>query len=181
MRKTAISILTLSLLGCSVTAWSAAQTRPGLWEMTIKSDAFKNIPALPPEQLQKMREMGLNIPQMQDGGVVSNVCITKEMAARDDAAQMKQKESGCQSRNYQRSVNAYTLDIVCDGPDIKGAGKMKGIHSGSERFSSTYYFKGTAHGQAVNHRQESSGKWLAADCGSVKPIDQSMDQPAVKK
>lgn len=177
MRKTAISILTLSLLGCSATVWAAEQTRPGLWEMTIKSDAFKDIPQMPAEQLQKMREMGINIPQMQDGGMVSKVCITREMAERDDVTPMNQKESGCQSRNYQRIGNAYTLDIVCNGPDIKGTGKMKGTYSGSERFSSTYDFKGTAHGQPVNHRQESSGKWLAADCGSVKPLD----QPAEKK
>ena len=171
MRKTAISIVALSLLGSSVAASAAGQIRPGLWEMTIKSDAFKNIPKMPPEQLNKMREMGINIPQMQDGGMVSKVCITREMAERDDATQLNQKESGCESKNYRRSGNSYSLDVVCNGPDLKGNGTMKGSYSGNERFSSTYDFKGTSHGQPVNHRQESSGKWLAADCGSVKPID----------
>lgn len=177
MRTTAASILSLSMLCSSATVWAAGQIKPGLWEMTIKSDAFKDIPKMPPEQLKKMREMGINIPQMQDGGMVSKVCITREMAERDDAPQMNQKESGCQSRNYQRSGDSYSLDIVCDGPSMKGTGKMKGSYSGSERFSSTYDFKGTAHGQPITHRQESSGKWLNADCGSVKPID----QPAQKK
>jgi hypothetical protein len=177
MRKTAVSILSLSMLCSSATVWAAGQIKPGLWEMTIKSDAFKNIPKMPPEQLKKMREMGINIPQMQDGGMVSKVCITKEMAERDDAPQINQKESGCQSRNYQRSGTTYSLDIVCDGPDMKGTGKIKGSYAGNERFSSTYDFKGTSHGQPVNHRQESSGKWLSADCGSVKPLD----QPAKKK
>jgi hypothetical protein len=177
MRKTAISILMFSMLVSSVTAWAAGQIKPGLWEMTVKSDAFKDIPKMPPEQLKKMREMGINIPQIQDGGMVSNVCISKEMAERDDTPQMNQKESGCQSRNYQRSGNTYSLDIVCDGPDMKGAGKIKGAYSGNERFNSSYDFKGTAHGQPVNHRQESSGKWLNADCGSVSP----MDQPVKKK
>jgi len=174
MRKTAVSIFMFSMLCSSASVWAASQIKPGLWEMTIKSDAMKNIPKIPPEQMKKMREMGINMPQMQDGGMVTQVCMSKEMVERNDTPQMNQKESGCESKNFQRSGNAYSLDIVCDGPDMKGTGKVKGAYSGSERFNSTYDFKGTSRGQPVNHHQESSGKWLAADCGSVKPMDQTV-------
>lgn len=173
MRKTTISIVMFSLLGSSAAAGAAETIKPGLWEVNVKSDAMKNMPKIPPEQMKKMREMGINIPQMQDGGMVSKVCISREMAERDEAPELNQKESGCQSRNYQRSGNTYSMDIVCDGPAMKGTGKIKGSYSGKEHFNSSYDFKGTAHGQPVNHHQESSGKWLAADCGSVKPMDPS--------
>lgn len=177
MRKTAVSIFMFSILCSSATVWAAGQIKPGLWEMNVKSDAFKNMPKIPPEQMKQMREMGVNMPQMQDGGMVSKMCITKEMAERDEAPQMNQKESGCESKNYKRSGNTYSLDIVCDGPDMKGTGKVKGTYASNERFSSSYDFKGTAHGQPINHQQEATGKWLGADCGSVKPLD----QPVKKK
>jgi hypothetical protein len=177
MRKTVVAILTVSVSCLSATVSAAEQMKPGLWEVMIKSDAFKNIPKMSPEQMKQMRDMGVNVPQMQDGGMVSKVCITKEMAARDAAAEMAQNESGCESKNVQRTGNSYSGDIVCNGPNMKGSGKVKGSYTSNERFSSTYEFKGTAHGQPVNHRQESTGKWLSADCGSVKP----MAVPANKK
>jgi hypothetical protein len=173
MRKTTVSVLMFSIMCSSATVWAADQIKPGLWEMTIKSDAMKNVPKIPPEQMKKMREMGITIPQMQDGGIVNKVCISKEMAERNDTPQFSQKESGCQSKNHQRSGNSYSMDIVCDGPDMKGTGKVRGTNSGGDRFTSTYDFKGTAHGQPVTHKQETSGKWLSADCGSVKPMDQA--------
>lgn len=167
MRKTVISILICCAAGSSG-AWAAEKMKPGLWEMSMKSDAFKNMPKMSADQMAQMRKMGVNVPQMQDGAVVSKVCITKEMAERDQAP-MGRNESGCQSKNFQRSGNAYSSDIVCDGPDMKGMGKVKGTFAGDTGFTSTYEFKGTAHGQPVNNRHESSGKWLAADCGAIKP------------
>lgn len=176
MRKTAISVFLFSLSLFHAAAWAAEQIKPGLWEMTMKSDAMKNMPKIPPEQMEQMRKMGITIPKMQDGSITSKVCISKEMAERDQLPQTSQKESGCQSKNYQRTGSNYTVDIVCDGPDMKGEGKVKGKFSGNESFSSTYDFKGTAQGLPINQRHESSGKWLGADCGNVKPLSESIQK-----
>lgn len=163
-------LVVLSLCSLSSLAFAAGQMKPGLWEMTMKSDALKNMPKIPPEQMEQMRKMGINVPQMQDGGMVTKVCITKQMADSDQLPGMDKNESGCQSKNMQHSGNSYSVDIVCNGPDMKGEGKAKGSFSGNESFASTYDFKGTMHGQPVNQHQESRGKWLSADCGSVKPL-----------
>jgi hypothetical protein len=171
MRKTAISILMLAMLGSAGAALAAGQLKPGLWEMSMKSDAMKNMPKMSPEQIEQMKKMGIAMPQ-QDGVMKSKVCISKQMAERDEPPHVDQKESGCQSRNYQRSGNGYSLDLVCDGPNMKGIGKIKGTFSGNESFNSTYDFKGTAHGRPVDQKHESSGKWLSADCGSIKPMDE---------
>jgi hypothetical protein len=170
MRKIAASILMLSLLSASAVGLAAGQMKPGLWEMTMKSDAFKNMPKIPPEQMEQMRKMGVTVPNMQNGGIVQKVCITRQMAERDGTPQMLQSESGCESKNFNTSGNSYSGDIVCTGPDLKGEGEVKGAFSGNESFSSTYDFKGTAGGQPVNQHQETSGKWLSADCGNVKPV-----------
>ena len=60
---------------------AAGPMKPGLWEMTMKSDAMKNMPKITPAQMQQMRKMGIKMPQMQDGGMVTRVCISNEMAA----------------------------------------------------------------------------------------------------
>lgn len=171
MRKIAASILMLSLLFVSAAA-SAQQMKPGLWEMTMKSDAMKNMPKLSPEQMAQMKKMGVSVPQMQGGAIVTKVCVTKDMAERD-APQTGPKEAGCETRNFQRSGNSYSADVICNGPDLKGQGKVKGSFSGGERFTSSSDFKGTAGGQPLSQSQETSGKWVGADCGTVKPMGEA--------
>ena len=172
MHKASRFILLLSMLPAA--AWAAGQTRPGLWEMTIRSDAMKNMPKISPEQMEQMRRMGINMPQMQGNGMVTKVCISREMAERDELPAMAQREAGCQVRNMQRNAGGYSMDIVCDGPVMKGEGKAKGSFSGDSSFTSTYDFKGSMHGQPVDQHHETSGKWLSADCGNLKPIGNPM-------
>jgi hypothetical protein len=174
MRKISASILTLLMLCVSPAVWSAGQMKPGLWEMTMKSDAMKSMPKIPPEQIEKMKQMGVNMPQMQDGAIVTKVCISKEMAEREQPPQMTPNESGCQAKNYQRKADSYSVDIVCDSAQMKGTGSAKGAFASNESFNSTYDFKGTAHGQSISQHYESSGKWLNAACGDIKPVDQLM-------
>jgi hypothetical protein len=180
MRKTTSSILMLCLLSASAAVSAAGQMKPGLWEMTMKPDAMKNMPKIPSEQMEQMRKMGITMPQMQDGGIAQKVCITKEMAERDGTPQMHMAETGCQSKNFASTGNTYSGNIICNGPTLKGEGKVKGTFSGNERFSSTYEFKGTAEGQPVNQRSENSGKWLSADCGDVKPVGEAVQSTKKK-
>jgi hypothetical protein len=175
MRIFAVPTLVLSLLSVSVAASAAGQIKPGLWEMTVKSDALKSMPQIPPAQMEQMRKMGINIPQMKDGAMVTRVCISKQMAERDQPPVMAQNEAGCQAKNYQHSGTGYSLDIVCNGP-MKGEGKARGTFASSESFTSSYDFKGTMQGQPVSQHQDSSGKFLSADCGDVKPIDGLLPQ-----
>lgn len=167
MRKTIWWVLSLGM--ATPFAFAQEKLKPGLWEMTMKSDAMKNMPKIPPEQLAQMRKMGVHVPHMQDGGMVTRVCITREMAEQEQMP-MTQNQSDCQAKNYQRSGNSYSVDVVCKGPNLNGSGKVTGKMNGSEHFSSTYDFKGSAHGQPITQKHENSGKWLSSDCGGVKPM-----------
>ena len=169
MRKTNLVLSTLPLLLAATSALAADQIKPGLWEMTMKSDAMKQMPKIPPEQMEQMRKMGINVPQKQDGGMVTKMCITKEMAARDTPPSGPE-QSGCRVQNQKRQGNSYSMELVCDNAQMKGTAFIKGSYSGNERFDSTYDFKGTAHGRPANQHQESSGRWLGADCGNVRPM-----------
>ncbi|WP_420473870.1 DUF3617 domain-containing protein [Noviherbaspirillum sp. ST9] len=167
MRKTAIPLLLFSMLSAS--AFAANQMKPGLWEMTMKSDAMKNMPKITPEQMEQMRKMGMNVPQIQDGAMVHKVCITKDMTDSKLPPGAEKNEMGCETKNMQQSGSSYSADVVCNSAQMKGEGKVKGSFSGDTAFSSTYDFKGMMHGQPVNQRHENSGKWLSADCGKVPP------------
>ncbi|HVL75571.1 MAG TPA: DUF3617 domain-containing protein [Noviherbaspirillum sp.] len=168
-RKTALPFLLGAMISAS--AMAEPQMKPGLWEMTVKSDAMKNMPQMPPEQVEQMRKMGIEVPQFKNGAMVSRVCITPQMAAQG-AAGFEKYDSGCVAKNRQVSGNGYKADIVCTGAALNGSGKVSGTYSGGDKFSSSYDFKGTSHGQPVSHRQDSAGRWLGADCGSVKPFGQ---------
>lgn len=169
MRKIAVSIL-LSVAAGAPAAWAnPGQLKPGLWEMSMKSDAFKNMPKMSPQQMEQMRKMGVNVPQMGNGAMITKVCMTREMTERQGPP-MAQQDTGCEVRNHKRSGNSYSSDLVCDGPRLKGKGKIQGTLNGDTAFSSTYEFTGTSEGQPVSQRHENSGRWLAADCGAVKPM-----------
>ncbi len=165
MKKT---LLLLTAMLFPAAALAAGAMKPGLWEMTMKSDALKDVPQIPKEQLEQMRRMGIEVPQMSGGAIVSKVCVTPQMAA-SQAPGLGEMEMGCKPKNTKHSGASYSADIVCNG-DLKGTGKVSGKFEGGERYTSVYEFKGTMHGQPVNHRQESSGRWLAKDCGSVRPL-----------
>lgn len=174
MRNTTFLVVLFSIFSASISVSAAEKMKPGLWSMTMKSDAMKNMPKIPPEQMEAMRKMGVNMPQMQDGGMTVKVCMTKDMVERDQPPQAGPNDKGCQTKNFNRSGDGYTMEMQCDSPNFKGTATVKGTHSGSEAFTSVADFKGTAQGKPADLHQETSGKWLAADCGDVKPAGAMM-------
>lgn len=149
---------------------AATNMKPGLWEMTTESAAMQNMPKLSAQQLEQMKKMGVDIAQLQGGAIINKVCITREMAERTNATQGMPEQTGCKPVNQTQSGSTYTVDLVCDGKDMKGKGRSKAVFSGDRSFVTESEFKGTMHGMPVNDRSKISGKWLANDCGSVKPI-----------
>ena len=169
-----ISFLLLTLLSGLFfpdIAQAAGKMKPGLWEMSMKSDAVKAMPKMSPEQMEQMKKMGINMPLMEDGAIKTKVCISKEMAEQDPAAiTAAQHHSNCALKNVVQNGNEYSMDLICDGPELKGIGTVKGSFNGSDTVRSSYDFKGTSHNRPVNHHTETIGKLLSSDCGDVKPV-----------
>lgn len=173
MKKTAITLTVFAMSFAATSAHAVGMMKQGLWEVTTKSDAMKNMPKIPPEQLEKMRQMGIQVPQMSDGGMTIKMCVSKAMSERETPPPNGPAEarSGCEHKNFQHTGNSYSLDIVCDGPQRKGTGTVRGTFTG-DTFTSSYDFQGTARGQPANIHGETSGKYLGGDCGTVKPMDE---------
>lgn len=157
-------------LSIAIPASAAGNMKPGLWEMTTQSPLTKNLPKVSPEQIEQLKQMGLDISQLQSGAVVGRVCITKEMAEREELPPLNEKEAGCEITKQSRSGATYLMEMRCDRADMQGTGSSKTVFANSESFSSTADFSGTVQGLPVRDRIDTSGRWLSSDCGSVKPI-----------
>lgn len=152
-----------------VPVFAAENMQPGLWEVTTESALARNIPTLPPAQIEAMRKMGVDLSQLQSGTIANKVCITPEMAAKNTLPEMSQKESGCAIKNQRQNGNVYTMDMVCDG-QMQGSGVSTTTFSSKKSFNSRTKFNGNMNGLPINDEAISNGKWVSADCGAVKPV-----------
>jgi hypothetical protein len=87
---------------------------------------------------------------------------------------LNEKEAGCEITKQSHSGATYLMDMRCDNADMTGTGTSKTVFANSESFSSTANFSGTLQGLPVNDRIDTSGKWIGADCGAIKPIPEAM-------
>jgi hypothetical protein len=168
------SVAVVLMLLCSIPAFAGSTIKPGLWEVTLQSSSLKNMPKISPEQIEQMRKMGVDMAQLQTGAIVNKICITKDMAERESLPQMNHKESGCEMKNQKRTSDGYTMDMICNGAQMKGKGSSKTVFASDQSFSTTSEFKGMMQEMPINDRTDTSGKWLSSDCGSVKPIRDTM-------
>lgn len=174
MRKPLIAlILATSSLSSTVIA-AEIDMRAGLWEMTTTSDLLNLVPHVSPDQLDHMqklaKEYGLEMPQIENGAAISRTCITQEMAAQKTLPKFYNEELGCVSKDAVRDGNRYKASFTCNSQELKGNGTAEGLITGPESFSGSTQFIGQAQGISVNEKANISGKWIAANCGSVKPL-----------
>jgi hypothetical protein len=168
-KNKATSFCLLPVIFLFSTTYAAEKIKPGLWEMRMRSDEIKSMPKIPKEQQDQMKQMGIKIPTMEDGVMVTKICVTREMSERDDFSMQQKEQSSCKTQNMIRSKDSYSLDLICNSPELKGTGKVKGSYASTESMQSTYDFKGTSYERPISQHMETTGKWLSSDCGEIKP------------
>jgi len=192
MRKSSLSqYLGISLAGIvalSVIATpAAAQTmKPGLWEITNKMGGSgdtgakmaaaqeqmqKAMASMTPEQRKQMEKMmaqqGVKMqPGAPGGGMTARICITKEMAARNEAP--AQQQGDCKREYLQKSGNTTRFKFTCTNPPSSGEGEVT-LHS-PESYSMNMKMTGQVKGKPEQMTMDAQGKFVSSDCGSVKPI-----------
>jgi hypothetical protein len=170
--------ITAAVLAATSFAAEAQSMKPGLWEIHNKSDnpqmaadmaeMQKQMAQMPPEQRKQMEAMmaqrGVKMAAGSDGAMVMQVCMTKEMAERNDVPM----QDGCRMTKQERSGNTMKMAFVCTNPPSSGEGQV--TFHGPEAYASRMTVRSTEQGRTDAITMESSGKWLKADCGSVKPV-----------
>ena len=162
-----LAALTLVLLPAGSQA--AGHGKPGLWEVTMTMAGMPAMPQIPPEQLAKLKQMGVQMPTSGPGGrsITSRHCVTPQQAASDMPPDISRGNSGCRSENVRSTGSGMSADLVCTG-EMQGKGKMQVSYPSDRAYSGSYSFQGTAGGQPANISNSFSGKWLAADCGQTR-------------
>lgn len=162
-------------------AW-AQSLKPGLWEITTRmqggggerlaaaqaqmQEQMKN---MPPEQRKMVEEMmsrqGVRMaPSGGGGGMNLQICMTREMAERSEVPVGR---GDCKVTSQQRTGSTMKSSFSCTNPPSSGEAQV--TFSGPEAYTSKVLVNSTAGGKAETTQVESAGRWLSADCGSVKP------------
>ncbi|MBL7091444.1 DUF3617 domain-containing protein [Acidovorax sp.] len=159
----------------------AQKLRPGLWEnsVTMKSQSGqleaamaqmqKSMASLTPAQRKQMEQaMAQQGVSMGPSGNTVKVCISPEQADLDRIP----AQEGC-TQNVQRTgPNAVAMTFSCKGsqgqPPTTGEGTM--TFQGPTAYAGNFKVKTTSNGKPEQIDMVQNGKWLAADCGTLKPV-----------
>lgn len=171
MHKILVSIL-LGLLATS--GFAHQHIRPGLWEITTRSDLLALVPHIPAEHVQQLNNLasryGLKLPKIENGATTSNICITPEMAKQDIPAYFYEHRSGCTVQDATRTGNSYRLNLVCANQHFQGNGTAQGTFTSPESFSGNTEFDSTVAGTPVHAAAETYGRWAGERCTAVNPL-----------
>ena len=143
----------------------AAHGKVGLWEITTHMSMPGMAAQIPPEALARMKAMGMQMPGNQT--FTAQHCMTAEEVAQDKPPPMHNAQD-CTMSNYAHDAHSVNVDMVCKTADMVGQGHVSVAYDSDEHYSGSFSFTGTAHGHPANMTNSFDGKWISADCGSVK-------------
>jgi hypothetical protein len=148
----------------------ALDVKLGLWENTIVTNLGGAPPIdtskMPPEQAAKIAEAMKGL--MGGRTTTEKSCVKKEDLAKDSF--MLPKESGmtCTRSITTNSATAYIADVSCTGDrEMKGQINIQ-TAAGGTSMNGSMQMATTAQGRTMNIAMKMSGKYLGADCGTVK-------------
>lgn len=161
----------------------AQSMKPGLWEITnqmqgapgSKADAAmaqmqKQMAAMSPEQRKMVEDMmakkGMQMGAAPGGGMAVKVCLTPEMAARNEVAPTQQ--GSCTHTPSPRTGNTQKFAFTCTQPPSRGEGQI--TFTSAEAYSMAMKTVATIKGKEETMDMQANGKWLGSDCGTVKPL-----------
>lgn len=157
------------------TALAIPHGRPGLWTVTTTMK-MANMPDLPPQVLEMMKKRGM--PGMGQP-IVSQMCMTpNDVKEGADAARRMREQNNlnCTPRVISETSSSAVSEVTCHGM-MEGVGRTTMAWHGDTAYEGDYSFKGAMHGQTTENSSHFVGKFVSADCGSVKPFS-AKDIPA---
>lgn len=158
----------------------AQKIAPGLWEMTMNTKAAggemqanlarmqEQMAKMPPDQRKVMEQMmakqGVSLGAGGSMGAIRN-CVSKEQAERGDVPQ--DPDGRCKRDSMSRSGSTTSFKFSCTNPPSTGTGEI--TLSGDKAYAMKMVVDTTIEGKPQRTEVQLSGKWVAADCGTLKP------------
>lgn len=169
-------LLTLTALPAN-----AQSMKPGLWEVTSKmggnpemdkamAQMQQQMASMPPEQRKMMEDMlakqGVGGMGASAGGFSTRMCITKEMADRNQMP--VQQQGDCKTTISDKTATGMKMAFTCTNPPSSGEGQFS--FTSDSAYSMKMKVNSNVQGKAQTTTMDGAGKFVAADCGSVKPM-----------
>ena len=143
----------------------------GLWETSVTSQITGL--QLPPQVIEKLKQMGRPIPGSAPHTTVTQSCLTPAEWQKDMENMNKPKSSDCDAQKREDSPTKYTFDMSCKterGMTMQGHWEMDVLDSehahGSGHMASD---QPGPNGQTFSVTMTLDSKYLDSDCGDVKP------------
>lgn len=180
--KANLALVVLAIAATAITSTASAQElKPGLWEVTstmtsasgelekANAQMQKELAGMPAEQRKMMEDMmakqGVKMGAGGPGEMISKTCMTAEMIERNEIPVQQGK---CKTTAKPRSGNTTKMSFVCTDPPSSGEGQL--TIASPVAYTSKLVVRTTAQGKPETMNMDASGKWLGADCGSIKPM-----------
>jgi hypothetical protein len=174
-------VIAIALLGAIGSA-QAQKVVPGLWETQTEvkvgnadmqaqmKRAQEQMAKMPPEQRKMMEDMmakqGVQMGAGAGGKPSFRYCVSKEQAERGHVQQ--DADGRCKQESMERSGNTLRFKFSCSNPPSSGSGEVTFVND--KAYTMKMVVDGTsAKGQPGSMEMNSSSKWVAADCGTLKP------------
>jgi hypothetical protein len=169
--------LTTSLALAGGAAMAEDSIKPGLWEITSQNSGAASaamaqmqaqLAAMPPAQRAQIEAMmakhGMSASGSNGGGMAIKACITPEMAQK---GVVPVQQNGKCTTTSSRSGKTVDMSYTCaTQPPSSGQGQI----TFDSDTSYTMKMHAVQNGMPVDMNM--AGRWLGADCGSIKPAAQ---------
>lgn len=181
--------VTLGFLLVSIVAVpsSAQSLKPGLWEIKtqVKSAGGEmesamaamqeNLARMPPEQRKMVEEnmarQGVSVGR-NGSGMSARACISKEMAQHNRLPVRRQ--GNCTEKHGPVVNGKMSATFTCTNPPSSGHAEY--VFKGDTAYTMTMRSTSTVEGVPREMTMQSSGRWVSADCGSIRPMPVSPGQ-----
>lgn len=158
---------------------SAQKQQPGLWEIAVQMKSAsgqieaaqaqmrEQLKSMPPDQRKMMEEMMAKqgIGGLGSGTTTLRMCVTKEQADRSEIPQ--DPNGNCKHDVSNRSAAGMKFSFACTNPPSKGSGEI--VFSGDKAYTMKMQADTTTpQGRPERMEMQHTGRWLGADCGTLK-------------
>lgn len=131
---------------------------PGLWE--IRSE--------PTSEEPYMAKLSPALKAQMKAAATARLCITPQQASRDDFA--FGRVSACKVENMQSSGSALKADVICSRGKVTINTHYDIAYESMKHYSGTITMDTDSNGKQKTRTTKLDARFLAADCGGVKPI-----------
>jgi hypothetical protein len=114
---------------------------------------------------EMMAQRGMKMGGGANGGMTVKICMTKEMVEKNE---VPAQQGDCKTTHQSRSGKTMKVAFTCTNPPSSGEGQV--VFNSPESYSMNMAVNTSVQGKPEKINMDGGGKWVSADCGTIKPF-----------